>query len=86
MSTFYKANIEFITEHAVSADKRRYVDSTEAPRHFLDADHYGKKPFSKIPQHWEDAVHKYTADTLDIDAHHIHADPPAGYRSDLLRR
>ena len=65
MSTFYKANIEFITEHAVSADKRRYVDSTEAPRHFLDADHYGKKPFGKIPQHWEDAVHKYSADTLD---------------------
>lgn len=65
MSGFYKANIEFITEHAVSADKRRYVDSTEAPRHFLDADHYGKNPFSKIPQHWEDAVHKYSADTLD---------------------
>jgi hypothetical protein len=65
MSGFYKANIAYLTEHAVSADKRRYVDSTEAPRHFLDADHYGKNPFSKIPQHWEDAVHKYTADTLD---------------------
>jgi hypothetical protein len=65
MSGFYKANIEYITEHAVSADKRRYVDSTEAPRHFLDADHYGKNPFSHIPQNWGDAVHKYTADTLD---------------------
>ena len=65
MAGFYKANIEFITEHAVSADKRRYIDSNEAPRHFLDADHYGKKPFSHIPQHWGDAVHKYTADTLD---------------------
>ena len=65
MAGFYKANIEYITEHAVSADKRRYVDSTEAPRHFLDADHYGKNPFSHIPQNWGDAVHKYTADTLD---------------------
>ncbi len=65
MSAFYKANIEFITQHAVSADKRRYVDSTEAPRHFLDADHYGKKPFSKIPLHCVDAVHKYSADTLN---------------------
>jgi hypothetical protein len=65
MSGFYKANVEFITEHAVSADKRRYVDSTEATRHFLDADHYGKNPFSKIPQNWDDAVRKYTADTLD---------------------
>lgn len=64
MSNFYKANIDYITEHAVAADKRRYVDSTEAPRHFLDADHYGKKPFAAIPQNWDDVVKKYTADTL----------------------
>src|ERR1700735_4842838 len=63
MTAFYKSNIEYITEHAVSADKRRYVDSTEAPRHFLNADHYGKNPFAKIPQNWYDAAHKYTADT-----------------------
>ncbi len=65
MSNFYRANIDYITEHAVAADKRRYVDSTEAPRHFLDADHYGRRPFAVIPQNWDDAVHKYTADTLD---------------------
>lgn len=66
MSNFYKANIDYITQHAVSADKRRYVDSTEAPHHFLDADRYGKNnPFAAIPQNWDDAVRKYTADTLD---------------------
>ncbi|HZY35376.1 MAG TPA: zinc dependent phospholipase C family protein [Mucilaginibacter sp.] len=65
MSGFYKANIDYITAHAISADKRRYVDSTEAPRHFLNADHYGKNPFAKIPQNWYDAAHKYTADTLN---------------------
>src|SRR5476651_1264254 len=65
MSGFYKANIEFITEHAVSADKKRYVDSTEAPRHFLDADHYGKNPFTTVPHNWADAALKYSADTLD---------------------
>ena len=64
MAGFYKANIEFITEHAVSADKKRYVDSTEAPRHFLNADHYGKNPFARIPQRWNDAVVKYSEDTL----------------------
>lgn len=64
MSGFYRANIEFITEHAVSADKKRYVDSTEAPRHYLNADHYGKNPFGKIPQRWNDAVVKYSEDTL----------------------
>jgi hypothetical protein len=65
MAGFYKNNIEFITQHAVSADKRRYVDSLEAPRHFFDADHYGKKPFAAMPQKWADAAAKYSADTLD---------------------
>lgn len=64
MARFYKANIEYLTQHAISADKRRYVDTMEAPKHFLNADHYGKKPFNKIPQNWDDAVAKYTADTL----------------------
>jgi hypothetical protein len=65
MSGFYKANIGFITEHAVSADKRRYVDSSEIPHHFLDADHYGKDPFRVMPIHWYDAVVKYSEDTLN---------------------
>lgn len=64
MARFYKANIDFITQHAVSADKRRYVDSTEAPHHFLDADHYGKNPFRLIPEHWNAAIVKYSEDTL----------------------
>jgi len=65
MAVFYKANIDFITDHAVSADKKRYVDSTEAPRHYLNADHYGKNPFARIPQRWNDAVVKYSEDTLN---------------------
>jgi hypothetical protein len=65
MAGFYRANISFITEHAISADKRRYVDSTEAPHHFLNADHYGKKPFTIIPRRWTDAAKKYSADTLN---------------------
>ena len=65
MAGFYKANIGFITDHAISADKRRYVDSTEAPRHFLNADYYGKKPFITLPRRWKDAAQKYSADTLN---------------------
>jgi hypothetical protein len=65
MAGFYEANIDFITEHAVDADKRRYVDSLEAPRHFLDADHYGKRPFMKLPVKWKEAAKKYSEDTLN---------------------
>jgi hypothetical protein len=64
MAGFYRANIGFITEHAIAADKKRYVDSTEAPHHFLNADHFGKNPFRFIPERWDDAVVKYSEDTL----------------------
>jgi len=64
MAGFYEANINFITEHAVDPDKRRYVDSLEAPRHFFDADHYGKRPFIKMPVKWKEAAKKYSEDTL----------------------
>lgn len=62
---FYKTNINYITEHAVDPDKRRYADSLEAPRHYLDADHYGEKPFELIPRKWNDAVIKLSEDTLN---------------------
>ena len=62
---FYKNNIIYITEHAVDPDKRRYADSLEAPRHYLDADHYGEKPFEAIPRKWNDAVAKLSEDTLN---------------------
>lgn len=61
---FYKKNIEFITEHAVDPDKRRYAVKDEAPRHFIDLDRYGASPLDSMPHKWEDAVAKYTNDTL----------------------
>ncbi len=64
MIKFYKSNIGFITEHAVDADKRRYADSVEAPRHFIDADRYGAFPFDSIPEKWKDAVAKYSEKKL----------------------
>lgn len=65
--TFYKKNIEYITEHAVDPDKRRYAMKGEAERHFIDIDHYvkpGEDPFLVVPRTWNDAVAKFTEDTL----------------------
>jgi len=62
---FYKKNIEYIEEHAVDADKRRYAVKEEAPRHYIDIDHYGENPFEEMPRKWEDAVEKYSEDTLN---------------------
>ena len=67
MIKFYKKNIEFITEHAVDPDKRRYAVEGEAPRHYIDIDHYvheGEDPFAVVPKKWYDAVTKFSEDTL----------------------
>lgn len=64
MMTFYKANIDFISEHAVDPDKRRYAIAGEGPKHFIDIDRYGVYPFDSLPRNWNDAVAKYSEDTL----------------------
>ena len=67
MIKFYKKNIEYITEHAVDPDKRRYAVDGEAPRHYIDIDHYvhdDRDPFEVMPKKWYDAVEKFSEDTL----------------------
>ena len=62
---FYKEHINFLSEHAVDADKRRYSDPAEACRHYLDVDHYeSAAPIDTIPHYWKAAIEKYTEDTL----------------------
>ncbi|MFM2039973.1 MAG: hypothetical protein RLZZ493_562 [Bacteroidota bacterium] len=67
MFGFFKENIEFLTEHATDPDKRRYAVEGEAQRHYIDIDHYalgGKNPFEEVPKKWNDAVAKFSEDTL----------------------
>ncbi len=64
MFSFFRANIEFLSERSVDPDKLAHVVEGEAERHYIDIDHYGEDPFEVMPRRWEDAVEKYTADTL----------------------
>lgn len=66
MMMLYKKNIEYLTEHAIDPDKRRYAVDGEAPRHYIDIDSevYGDDPFSYVPKKWNDAVEKLSKDTL----------------------
>lgn len=64
MMVLYKPAIGFLEEHAVDPDKRRYAVPEEGPRHYIDIDHYGIYPFDSLPRKWNDAVAKYSADTL----------------------
>ncbi len=64
MMRFYKPQIDFLAEHAVDPDKRRYAIPEEGPRHYIDIDHYGNYPFHELPKKWNDAVAKFSEDTL----------------------
>ncbi|MEM7659634.1 MAG: zinc dependent phospholipase C family protein [Bacteroidota bacterium] len=64
MVGLYKQNLDYLTEHAVDPDKRRYAVDGEAPKHFIDIDHYGTFPFANVPRNWDDAVAALTEDTL----------------------
>ncbi|RYZ50890.1 MAG: S1/P1 Nuclease [Chitinophagaceae bacterium] len=64
MLVFYKQNIQFLSEHAVDPDKRRYLVTEEGPRHYIDIDQYGTYPFDSLPRRWDSAIVKYGKDTL----------------------
>jgi hypothetical protein len=64
MLVYFKANIIFLTDHAVDPDKRRFSMAAEAPRHYIDIDHYGAYPFEALPRKWDEAIKKFGADSL----------------------
>ena len=64
MMALYKPNISFISEHAVDPDKRRYAVADEGPRHYIDIDAYGSYPYEALPHKWNDAVAKFSQDSL----------------------
>jgi hypothetical protein len=64
MLAFYKQHIDFLMEHAVDPDKRRYAVKEEGPRHYIDLDHYGKAPFDTLPRGWDAAVARFSEDSL----------------------
>lgn len=63
-AAFFREYATFLIEHSIDADDRRRIDPTEAEQHFIDIDRYGKYPFPELPRRFEDAVKKYTLDTV----------------------
>lgn len=82
MGRFYKNNLEYITEHAVDPDKRRYATKHEAVRHYIDIDHWDTYPFKKVPRNWTEALAQHTiiyvvngrGDTLSLGLDTLGAD------------
>ncbi|WP_165699291.1 zinc dependent phospholipase C family protein [Hymenobacter jejuensis] len=64
MQGFYYRHMGELVKKITAPDERRESDPAEAPKHFIDMDHYGSDPFGAMPKEWDKAVAKYSADTL----------------------
>ncbi len=56
MMPAFRGGIDYLAEHAVDPDKRRYASPHEAVRHYIDLDHWGKPPFATLPRTYIDAL------------------------------
>jgi hypothetical protein len=63
LMSFYKKHIDIIREQAVNPDKRRYIVSGEAPKHYMDIEYYTDSILIYRPT-WYEACQKYPADSL----------------------
>lgn len=59
MLPLYKKNINYISEHAVDPDMRRYATKFEAIRHYIDIDQWDTIPFKKLPRDLNEAMLKF---------------------------
>ncbi|HEX8350285.1 MAG TPA: zinc dependent phospholipase C family protein [Hymenobacter sp.] len=64
MQGFYFRHLPDIVRLVTAPDERREADPTEAPKHYIDMDHYGDNPFGEMPKAWDKASAKYSVDTL----------------------
>lgn len=60
MMPFFKNNIDYLTEHAIDPDKRRYASPFEAVRHYIDLDVHGEMPFENVPRNWTNALLQFS--------------------------
>lgn len=58
MMCFFKPHIDWLSDHAVDADMRRYATPFEAPRHYIDLDNYD--PIDSLPTQWSSALMRHT--------------------------
>lgn len=68
MSGWYKPYIDYISDHAVDPDKRRYATKHEAVRHYIDLDQWGAMPFDHVPRSWDKAL------ALNLEVFHVAGD------------
>jgi hypothetical protein len=64
LRAFYYQNLDTVVENAIRPDQRRNSDPTEGTKHFIDLEMFGDSAAYKMPITWDEAVRRYTKDTL----------------------
>jgi hypothetical protein len=64
IAPFFYANMDKLVAEAGRPDNRRNTDSTEASKHFIDLEPFGKNAANDMPYSFSKAIKKYTKDSL----------------------
>ncbi|MCU7548126.1 zinc dependent phospholipase C family protein [Chitinophagaceae bacterium LB-8] len=64
MRPFFYENMDYLVKNSVRPDQRRNSDKSEEPKHYIDAEAYGDSALWVMPHQWDNAVAKYSKDTL----------------------
>jgi len=66
LGAYFYENQDYLVKHSVRPDLRRNEDKTEDPKHYLDMDApiFGKDYLHTIPHDYNNAVAKYSLDSL----------------------
>lgn len=65
MQPFFYQHMDYLVKHSVRPDQRRNGDKTEAPKHFIDFEAYGKNAATAMPSTWKAAIGRYSKDSLE---------------------
>jgi len=66
MVGFFKKHVEYLSERSIDPDRRAHAVPGEAPRHYIDMEMFGSNPFEIVPRRWDEAVEKFTQDSLQL--------------------
>lgn len=64
MQPFFHQNTATLVKTSVRPDQRRNTDKTEEFKHYIDLEGYGPDAAQKMPLTWNEAVQRYSKDTL----------------------
>jgi hypothetical protein len=64
MQPFFHRNLAYLVRHSIRPDQRQKTDPAEGARHYINFEAFGDAAALRMPPKWEEAVAKYSKDSL----------------------